>query len=80
MKKSRFTEHKIVAILSEAESGLPVKDVCRKHDISSAAYSRCLVANASRLRPPRVRTNSGRPTSWLIVCTAASTSGVQRAQ
>ncbi len=38
MKKSRLTEHQIVAILNEVESGVPVKDVCRKHEISSATY------------------------------------------
>lgn len=38
MKTSRFTETQIVAILKETEAGVPVKDVCRKHGISSACY------------------------------------------
>ena len=35
MKKSRFSESQIVAILKGADAGLPVKEVCRKHGISS---------------------------------------------
>ncbi len=38
MKKTRFTETQIVAVLKEVDSGVPVKDVCRKHGISDATY------------------------------------------
>ncbi len=38
MKQTRFTETQIVAILKEADSGMLVKDVCRKHGISDATY------------------------------------------
>jgi putative transposase len=38
MKRARFTETQIVAILKEADSGVPVKDVCRKYEISDATY------------------------------------------
>jgi putative transposase len=38
MKNSRFTETQIVAILQEADAGIPVKEVCRKHGISSPTY------------------------------------------
>ena len=38
MKKSRFTETQIVAILNEPDAGIQVKDICRKHGISDATY------------------------------------------
>lgn len=38
MRKSKFTESQIMAVLKEGEAGMPVAEVCRKHGISSATY------------------------------------------
>ena len=38
MKKSRFSETQIVSILSEADAGITVQEVCRKHGISPGTY------------------------------------------
>jgi putative transposase len=38
MKRSRFTEEQIIAVLQEQEAGVPTADVCRKHGVSSATF------------------------------------------
>ena len=38
MKKARLTEEQIIGFLREAESGLPVADLCRRHGFSEASY------------------------------------------
>ena len=38
MKRTRFSESQIVAILKQGDAGIKVKDLCREHGISDATY------------------------------------------
>ncbi|MBU2874310.1 IS3 family transposase, partial [Marinobacter salexigens] len=38
MKKSRFSDSQIMAILKQAENGVPVPELCREHGMSSASF------------------------------------------
>lgn len=38
MKKSRFTDSQILAILKQGEAGAPVAEICREHGISAATF------------------------------------------
>jgi putative transposase len=38
MKRKRFSEEQIIAILREHEAGVSTKELCRKHGMSSAAF------------------------------------------
>ncbi len=40
MKCKRFKEEQIIGLLQEAESGLTVADVCRKHNCSEQSFYR----------------------------------------
>lgn len=38
MKTSRFTDAQIMAILKQAEDGIPVAQLCREHGMSDASF------------------------------------------
>lgn len=40
MKRSRFLEEEVIAILKEQEAGVSVADLCRKHGVSDASIYR----------------------------------------
>ena len=57
MRKGRFSEEQIIAILREQETGMATAEVCRRHGISSATfyawkskYGGLEVSDARRLR------------------------------
>ena len=38
MKRSRFSDEQIIAMVKEQEAGMPTAEVCRKHGVSTASF------------------------------------------
>jgi putative transposase len=51
MRKSKFSETQIVGILKDAESGMPVAELLRKHGVSKATFFSGGASTAERRWP-----------------------------
>ena len=38
MKQSRYSDSQILAIIKQAESGVPISELCREHGMSNASF------------------------------------------
>ena len=38
MKKAHFSDSQILAILKQAETGVPIPELCREHSMSNSAF------------------------------------------
>ena len=51
MKTSRFSDAQIMAILKQAEGGIPVAELCRENGMSDASFYKWRARWAARMRP-----------------------------
>lgn len=72
MKKNRFNEAQIIGFLKQAESGVPVQEVCRQNGIAKATfykwrakYGGMEVSEAMRLR--QLEEENSRLKKWWLI-------------
>ena len=68
MKRSRYTEEQIGAILKQGDAGMKTADLCRQHEISEATfynwtakYGGLSVSDAQKLKRLEEGKRPGRP-------------------
>ena len=73
MKKSRYSEEQIIAVLKEHQVGIPVAELCRKHGISDATfynwrsrYGGMDVSDARRLKGLEEENRKWRSRCWTL--------------
>jgi putative transposase len=72
MNRSRFSEQQIVGILKEAEAGVAVKELCRKHGISDTTFYNWKAKydglGASELKQLRELEAENARRAWVVDC------------
>jgi hypothetical protein len=68
--KTRFFEEEIIGFLRETETGMPVKDLCRRHGFSEASYYlwRSNFRRVVRTRAVRIAKNDSDELGFVITC------------
>jgi hypothetical protein len=61
MKRSRFTEDRIIGILKEHEAGISIADFCRRYEVSDAKRSKGLEDENARREAANGRASCGIP-------------------
>jgi hypothetical protein len=72
MRKIRFTEHQIIAVLKSVEAGRTVKDVCREAAINDKKTHRIYCLEGLNLRRKRPRRNVTAMQCNAMQCNASS--------